>query len=101
MNLIMALGVTYYARLENRDEYAKAMIAHLGQMRKAANANRLFTKIIETCQDKFIDELKLDSNIAKNGALKVRRICFIKIVETYHTSYSLYLGKCLDDGNLH
>ena len=64
-NLILALGISYYARLdERRGDYEKVMTRCLNL------ENNFFSKVIVTCQDIFIDELKLEPNIAKNDALK-------------------------------
>ena len=68
MNLILALGVTYYVRLDNRKQYASELVVHFEELKKQP---KLFKDIIERCQDKFIDELRLEGNIAKNDALKV------------------------------
>jgi len=65
INLILALGVSYYARLdEHRRKYEDKMTDCLGL------DPRFFSKVILACQDIFIDELRLESNIAKNDALK-------------------------------
>jgi len=65
INLILALGITYYARLdERRAEYEEEMVECLQLEPK------YFSQVIVACQDIFIDELKLDQNIAKNDALK-------------------------------
>ena len=65
INLILALGISYYARLdERRAEYEEEMMECLQLEPK------YFSKVIVACQDIFIDELNLDQNIAKNDALK-------------------------------
>jgi hypothetical protein len=65
INLILALGISYYARLdERRVEYEEEMMECLQLEPK------YFSKVIIACQDIFIDELNLDQNIAKNDALK-------------------------------
>ena len=65
INLILALGISYYARLdERRGDYEKVMTKCLNL------EDQFFSKVIVTCQDIFIDELNLEPNIAKNDALK-------------------------------
>ena len=63
--LILALGVSYYTRLdEQRPEYERQLtdILHLDRL--------FFSRVVVACQDIFVDELKLELNIAKNEALK-------------------------------
>ena len=65
INLILALGVSYYVRLdERRREYEQEMSQCL-QL-----PENLFSKVIIACQDLFVNELKLEKTIAKNDALK-------------------------------
>ena len=65
MNLILALGVAYFVRLdERREDY----IVEMSRCLKLEPGQ--FLQVIVACQDVFIDELKLDQNIAKNDALK-------------------------------
>jgi hypothetical protein len=65
INLILALGVSYFSRLdERRLEFEEEMTGSL------LLQNRYFSRVITTCQDIFIDELNLEQTIAKNDALK-------------------------------
>ena len=65
INLILALGVSYFVRLdEQRRKYEDKMTNCLGL------DPQFFSKVILACQDIFIDELRLEPNIAKNDALK-------------------------------
>jgi len=65
VNLILALGVAYYTRLdERRGDYEEEMTNCLGL------DAQFFSQVIVTCQEIFIDELRLEQNIAKNDALK-------------------------------
>ena len=65
LNLILSLGVAYLTRLdERREDYVVKLSKCLGIK------SRWFKSTIQACQDVFIDELKLDQNIAKNDALK-------------------------------
>ena len=76
INLILALGVTYYVRLEKkRNDYARKMTIVLGQGTRNIDGT-FFMRTIEQCQDMFVDELTLDTNVAKNEALKVCKQCF-------------------------
>ena len=43
----------------------------IGKMLKFPNNNDILPKVISRCQDIWVDELRLDSDIAKNDALKV------------------------------
>ena len=38
-------------------------------------------RVISACQDIYVEELKLDSNIAKNDALKVRTMLISILVQ--------------------
>ena len=65
INLILALGVAYYVRLDDRRaQYAYLMSQLLGLR------GSTFTEVFNAAQDLVIDELKLAKNIAKNDALK-------------------------------
>jgi uncharacterized protein YmfQ (DUF2313 family) len=65
INLILALGVAYYVRLDDRRQcYELEMSRHL-QL-----PGPVFMEVINASQDFVIDELKLAHNIAKNDALK-------------------------------
>ena len=66
------LGVNYYLKLDNgeRKKYSKHIAEIIGHQRKD-----VLPRVISACQDLFVEELKLDSNIAKNDALKVI-ICY-------------------------
>jgi len=65
INLILALGVSYYVRLdERRRDYEQEVSQHL-QLPEG-----LFSRVIIACQDLFVNELKLEKTIAKNDALK-------------------------------
>jgi hypothetical protein len=66
INLILALGVAYYVRLdERRSEYQRELSGCLNLTRAT-----IFSQVIHACQDIVIDELRLAKNIAKNDALK-------------------------------
>ena len=67
INLILALGVSYYVRLDDRRlQYAHQMSLLLG----LGASSSTFTDVFNAAQDLVIDELKLATNIAKNDALK-------------------------------
>ena len=63
--LILALGVSFYARLEDRGAYVQKM-THALKLQPLE-----FVATIETCQKVFIDEMRLEKTIAKNDALMV------------------------------
>ena len=60
--------MNYYLKLENheRREFAK-MVSSIFK----ANHPDLLPRVISHCQDIFVDELRLETDIAKNDALKV------------------------------
>ena len=65
INLILALGVSYYVRLDERREEFEV------EMRRCLEIEQsYFSGVITACQDIVIDKLKLAKNIAKNAALK-------------------------------
>ena len=63
LSLILSLGVSFYARLEDR----KAYVTRMTQVLKLQPLE--FVAVIETCQKVFIDEMRLEKTIAKNDAL--------------------------------
>ena len=63
MSLIVSLGVSYWARLEDRAPYAAKMAEVLGI------EEFKFERTIVASQEIFIDEVKLEPTIAKNEAL--------------------------------
>ena len=63
--MILALGVSFYARLEDRKAYVQIMTRAL-QLQPLE-----FVATIEACQKVFIDEMRLEKTIAKNDALMV------------------------------
>ena len=62
-------GVNYYLKLDNdeRKKYSKNIAEMIDNKRKD-----VLPRVISACQDIYVEELKLDSNIAKNDALKVQ-----------------------------
>ena len=90
------LGVNYYLKLDNgeRKKYSKHIAEIIGHQRRD-----VLPRAISACQDIFVEELKLDSNIAKNDALKVI-LCFAFSSVLTPNIYKLNnTGKCLDDGH--
>ena len=63
MSAILALGVTFYARLEKREEY----VTNASQWLKVTP--EYFCSVIKQCQAVFIDEMRLENTVAKNDAL--------------------------------
>ncbi|CAG0886586.1 unnamed protein product [Cyprideis torosa] len=70
VGLILALGVAYFVRLDSRDPYVKSIHRVLQSLGYQLKDHRELIKMIEACQDRFINELQLNTNIAKNDALK-------------------------------
>ncbi len=69
VSLILALGLSYYVRLENRRPFATA-IGRLFRGDHRLPRPSTFHEIVDACQELFVNELKLESNIAKNEALR-------------------------------
>ena len=67
LSLILSLGVSFYARLEDRRAYVEKMTRVLRLQPLE------FVSTIETCQKVFIDEMRLEKTIAKNDALMVSK----------------------------
>ena len=68
LKVLLALGVSYLTRLEKeRKDYAKLVNREFGLDRYDED---ILTKVVVCCQDLFVGELKLDSSIARNDALK-------------------------------
>ena len=63
LSTILALGVTFYARLEDRGAYVQQVSNKLGIVPD------YFVDAIKSCQGVFIDEMRLENTIAKNDAL--------------------------------
>ena len=71
VSLILALGVTYYVRLDKRHRYRENVTKMFSKVDgfDFGNADE-FTEIIDNCQNFFIRQLNLENNIARNDALK-------------------------------
>ena len=59
----------------------------IGKILKFPNNNDILPKVISSCQDIWVDELRLDSDIAKNDALKVNIHKFKICVVVAHVEY--------------
>ncbi|XP_057290514.1 E3 ubiquitin-protein ligase rnf213-alpha-like isoform X3 [Hydractinia symbiolongicarpus] len=68
-SLVLALGVCYIARLENRESYIDFIQQYFTGSFVLQNGAKQMKKEIARCQEMFLDELKLEDNIAKNKAL--------------------------------
>ena len=63
--LLLALGANYYCKLDQeRNRYAEMV----GKILKTGN---ILHDVVSKCQDVFIQEVKLQDDIARNNALKV------------------------------
>ncbi len=70
-SLVLALGASYYVRLDDRDPYNRLMSNLLQRYDwRLIPRNLTFSDIVEACQNLFINEMQLENNIAKNKALK-------------------------------
>ena len=70
VSLVLSLGVTYYVKLDCRSEYKIFIAEKFRNQNHDLGSADTFARIIDACQDLFINELRLEQNIAKNDALK-------------------------------
>ena len=63
LSTILALGVTFYARLEDR----RAYVEKVSRILQFNPEN--FIKVIRCSQEVIIDEMRLETTVAKNDAL--------------------------------
>ena len=82
--VLLATGVSYYMRLDEQREVYSEMVAEILGVDNAA-----LPDLLDDCQTVFIEEAKLDTNIAKNSALKEN--VFIMAVAT-ELKIPLFLG---------
>ncbi len=64
INVVLALGIAYFAKLSKKEDFDQK-ISHCLNF----SPNQSCRTILSACQKIFIDELQLDTNIAKNDAL--------------------------------
>ena len=68
ISFLLACGLSYHARLEKgRDRYGEELKKSLNLTSEPSN---ILSMVVAACQDVFVNELKLDSSIARNDALK-------------------------------
>ena len=68
ISFLLACGLSYHARLEKgRDRYGEELKRSLYLTSEPSN---ILSMVVAACQDVFVNELKLDSSIARNDALK-------------------------------
>ncbi|CAH1233987.1 RNF213 [Branchiostoma lanceolatum] len=82
--LILALGVCYQARLEERNDYRKVIAEHFnGDNFTLPKGAKTIEEEIEICQDVFLDQLEtlLAPNIARNTALKENVFMMVVCIE--------------------
>jgi len=68
LSCVLALGVAYYVRLEERFHFLETIFAHFRGF--GIHSEDGLHLIISACQDLFADELTLEDTIFKNEALK-------------------------------
>ena len=67
--LLLALGVNYYTKLDKvRGEYSQK----IGKILKIGD---IMPQVVSNCQDVFIQPIQLNTDIARNDALKVCYSC--------------------------
>ena len=70
--LLLSLGVNYYSKLDTeRRTYAELV----GNILKTGN---ILQRVVSSCQDVFIQDIKLKDDIARNDALKVTLLDILK-----------------------
>ena len=66
LNLLLAIGASYYVRLEKKRQEFDNMVSRLLGMGR----DRLIQPALSICQEYFLEHMKLENTIAKNEALK-------------------------------
>ncbi|ESO09860.1 hypothetical protein HELRODRAFT_190307 [Helobdella robusta] len=80
-SLMLALGVCYYVCLEKRKEYLEFIAPYFQDLcAENGTAEKIFEEI-DTCQDVFLNEIDLASNIARNQALKENLFMMVVCIE--------------------
>ena len=73
--LLLSLGVNYYSKLDKeRRKYAE-------EVDRILKVRDILPQVVSKCQDVFIEEIKLDSDIARNDALKVNMMSIFVILK--------------------
>ena len=67
--LLLALGVNYYTKL---DKERKRYSQKIGKILKIGD---ILPEVVSNCQDVFIHPIRLETDIARNDALKVNFYC--------------------------
>ena len=68
--LVLSLGVSYYARLENRRHFLRSISGYFRSPCRLLEGQIQISEEIEHCQTAFLDELDLPPKIGRNHALK-------------------------------
>ncbi len=68
IGLCLALGVAYLVRLDNREDYCQTVSELIPEL--AGQPEHGIGHIVDTCQNFFVNQLRLNEDIAKNDALK-------------------------------
>ncbi|XP_052243691.1 E3 ubiquitin-protein ligase rnf213-alpha-like [Dreissena polymorpha] len=79
--LVLAIGVCYHACLKTRYAYRAAVAAEFKQPCPLPNGADQILQEIECCQEVFLDNVKLDDNIARNTALKENVFMMVVCIE--------------------
>ncbi|KAH3735719.1 hypothetical protein DPMN_042254 [Dreissena polymorpha] len=79
--LVLAIGVCYHACLKTRRAYRETVAAEFIQPCLLPNGADQILQEIECCQEVFLDNVKLDNNIARNTALKENVFMMVVCIE--------------------
>ncbi|KAL8581505.1 hypothetical protein ACOMHN_042898 [Nucella lapillus] len=79
--LVLSLGVCYRACLRSKEEYDEHICPHFKAPFTLPGDAEQFADIIDTCQEVFLDSVRLADNIARNQALKENLFMMVVCIE--------------------
>ncbi|XP_061169142.1 E3 ubiquitin-protein ligase RNF213-like [Saccostrea echinata] len=79
--LVLALGVCYHASLKNRDEFRSTITKTFVDPFYLPRGSEQMLDLIDRCQEVFLNNVKLDENIARNKALKENVFMMLVCIE--------------------
>ncbi|XP_076466869.1 E3 ubiquitin-protein ligase rnf213-alpha-like [Babylonia areolata] len=79
--LVLSLGVCYRACLRSKEEYDRHIIPHFQHPFTLPDNLHYFARVIDRCQDVFLDSVRLEDNIARNQALKDNVFMMVVCIE--------------------
>ncbi|KAK7494871.1 hypothetical protein BaRGS_00013998, partial [Batillaria attramentaria] len=81
MALVLSLGVCYRACLRSKDAYDEFVVPHFQSPFDLPGGQAQFLAIIDKCQEVFLDNVRLEDNIARNQALKENVFMMVVCIE--------------------